>query len=157
MPADPQVVGEHLDRLRERGDCSAGAILESAKPSDSPIHCLYEWDVEKAAEAHWLQVSRSIPKRLVEVRCEVSESEPVRVTPAFAHVPPKDGRRGQGQYLAPAVLTVDEWDRALCAFRRQVDALEAALMALAEACDEPGVLADLEEAVSRARIAASVL
>ena len=40
------------------GEQDAGRLLEAARPEDSPGHGLFDWDAEKAANAHWLDVAR---------------------------------------------------------------------------------------------------
>lgn len=152
MPADPQAVGEHLLRLQEAGDCSPAAIVESARPKDSPIHGLFEWDLERAATRDWMATARKIPRSLVEIQ-QVDEDREVRtVTPAFVHVPPEEGC-GQGQYLEPAILSEDQARRALRQMQQQLKALEwatAAVSAVLSARD-PDFVRDLREAVAGVR------
>lgn len=40
------------------GEQDAHRLLEAARPEDSPGHGLFDWDADRAAEAHWLDVSR---------------------------------------------------------------------------------------------------
>ena len=50
----------HIVSLERNGKTTAEAILADAKAPESPIHDLYDWDVTKAAEAHWLNRTREI-------------------------------------------------------------------------------------------------
>lgn len=56
----------HIVSLEYEGKTTAAAILADAKNPTSPIHELYDWDVQKAAEAHWMDRTREIV-RLVKV------------------------------------------------------------------------------------------
>jgi hypothetical protein len=47
-------------QLEADGRLTAEQVLEDAKAPESPLHMLYDWDVQRAAEAHWLDVSREI-------------------------------------------------------------------------------------------------
>ena len=144
MPADPEVVGAHLDGLEDR---SPGGILASARPVDSPIHCLYDWDVNRAAEQHWLEVSRQIPRRLVAVYVD---REVVKREPAFVHVPPESGT-GQGQYMPPRSLNVSEGHRARQELLRHLVAMEAALRGLEAALGVTEAVTRLREITAEAR------
>ncbi|MGA8762296.1 MAG: hypothetical protein WB562_05345 [Candidatus Sulfotelmatobacter sp.] len=51
---------DHIVALERDGKTSAETILADAKRGDSPLHDLYDWDVERAAETHWLERTREI-------------------------------------------------------------------------------------------------
>lgn len=51
----PQIVGEHIEKLEaEHGSVTRSLLVESARPEDSPVHSLFEWDDSKAAEQYRL-------------------------------------------------------------------------------------------------------
>jgi hypothetical protein len=56
----------YLLTLEQQGRQTAEAILDDAKRAESPLHDLYDWDIQTAAEAHWLDRTRAII-RLVKV------------------------------------------------------------------------------------------
>lgn len=51
---------DHIKSLEKHGRITPDIVLSDAKHASSPLHNLYEWDTEKAAEAHWLDRSREI-------------------------------------------------------------------------------------------------
>ena len=54
VPAE--VVGKHFEKIeKKQGTLTAQNVLESARPEKSPIHNLFEWDDQKAAEQYRLK------------------------------------------------------------------------------------------------------
>jgi hypothetical protein len=52
---DARRIGPELARIHERdGELRAEAVVDVAKSPRSKLHRYFEWDVQKAAEAHWL-------------------------------------------------------------------------------------------------------
>ncbi len=55
---------EQVDRLAELQDASGRltpeSVVNEARSPDSPLHDLFNWDVEKAAHSHWLDRAREI-------------------------------------------------------------------------------------------------
>lgn len=80
---DAQLVGETVERLTQRngGVCPPGALVDEARPDDSPLHPMFEWDDEHAAESWRRQQARLVINN-IRVVIEESESQP----PAFHHV-----------------------------------------------------------------------
>jgi hypothetical protein len=53
---EAQVLGEIVEKF---GKAFAPVqLVESARPKSSPLHKLFNWDVQKAAEQHWLKQAR---------------------------------------------------------------------------------------------------
>lgn len=51
-PVDAQVAGHALNELRERaGSVTPAAVVEAARPAESPLHPAFEWDDRAAAES----------------------------------------------------------------------------------------------------------
>lgn len=50
----------HLRTLEKNGRLTPRDVLEDARQLESPLHALFEWDVDAAAERHWLDRSRTI-------------------------------------------------------------------------------------------------
>ena len=77
------VVGDELERIwAENGnELRPADIVEEARPEGAPLHPLFEWDDEKAAEEHRLLQARQLV-RSVRVVAEGSTN----TTPAFVSV-----------------------------------------------------------------------
>jgi hypothetical protein len=50
----------HIITLEREGNTTPEAVLADAKAKESPLHDLFDWNVQRAAEAHWLERSREI-------------------------------------------------------------------------------------------------
>lgn len=49
--ADPNKVGEELEKIEKRdGEITRAAVVEAARPKDSLMHSLFEWNNTKAGE-----------------------------------------------------------------------------------------------------------
>jgi hypothetical protein len=54
-------VKERLEEINRRtGRLTPDAVVADAKNKDSPLHALFEWDIKKAAEKHWIETARTI-------------------------------------------------------------------------------------------------
>lgn len=91
VKADAQVVGDHIESLRqERGGRLAPTdLVADATYDDSPLHDLFEWDDEVAAHEHRLTQARYIIRSIVVTVESSPESAPVR---AFVSVVKDDER-----------------------------------------------------------------
>ena len=59
--ADAQAIGEELERLHAEGlSRTPRNLLERARNRKSPLHHLFQWDDEKAAELQRIQTARSL-------------------------------------------------------------------------------------------------
>ena len=78
-----QVVGEAVERLSDDhgGVCPSWALVDEARPPDSDLHPLFEWDDRSAAEAFRRDQARHHIRELRVVRVE--DDEPVQ---AFVHI-----------------------------------------------------------------------
>lgn len=76
--ADPQKIGESLMAIKAAND---GRLLPefawqaAQKDKKHPLHDYFEWDVQKAAEAHWTDQARHLIS-LIKVDDGVSETPP---------------------------------------------------------------------------------
>lgn len=103
LRADPQKVGEAVERLTVSNDgvCPPSALVDDARPDDSPLHKLFTWDDSVAAELHRRQEARNAIRYLTVVRNE--DDDPV---PGFLHVniitddEAKEGYRGFHDVMA---------------------------------------------------------
>jgi hypothetical protein len=55
---EPQI--ERLKSLEVDGRLTPGAVLADARSPESPLHVLYDWDVERAAHRAWIARTREI-------------------------------------------------------------------------------------------------
>jgi len=56
-----QTVSDYLIALyNQLGVLTPELVVEDAKRKDSPLHEMFEWDVNKAAYAHWENVARQL-------------------------------------------------------------------------------------------------
>lgn len=53
-------VKQHLAALEVSGRLTPEAVVEDAKREDSPLHGFFKWDLEAAAELHWLDRARQL-------------------------------------------------------------------------------------------------
>lgn len=72
-------------------------VFEAAKPQNSPLHDAFEWDINKAAYAHWMDTARELIRS---VRLEIVEGERTLIVPYFVRDPEaKDNEQGYAETL----------------------------------------------------------
>lgn len=77
-PVSAEKVGEHLRKLEKQyGEVTRETFLESARPADSPMHSLFEWNDTVAAEKYRLHQANVI---IASIRVTVTEEERPPVT-----------------------------------------------------------------------------
>ena len=79
----------HRARLREleaEDRLTPERVLEDARSETSPLHDLFDWDVEKAARRHWLDRSREI---IGAFRVSVEVKKTIHVIPRYVEDPDK--------------------------------------------------------------------
>jgi len=64
-------------------------VVEDAKDPDSPLHELFNWDVEEAALEHWIHTARTIIAR---VKINITTETIVLKAPAYVRDPTLHGR-----------------------------------------------------------------
>lgn len=112
--ANPQKIGEFLAKLtaENKGRLDPDAVWRAVKADPkNPLYKHYEWDIEKAAEAHWRDTSRAIIRVIRVADDDAAEG----TTRAFLSINDGGGR---------AFYPVDE-------VKRSID-LQAALSAQAD-------------------------
>lgn len=84
--ADPNEVGQHLDRLRKefKGEITPKDVVQDARNPNSPLHPFFEWDDSEAAEQYRLQQARGLIRAVVAVY--TSDDEPAKKMKAYVHV-----------------------------------------------------------------------
>lgn len=96
LGGNAQTVGEQLAALDTRGRLTPEAVLQEARPDDSPLHAFFEWDDAKAAEKHRLTQAGHLI-RSVTVVMEQHDAEPERTIRAF--VPITVGQEESRRYV----------------------------------------------------------
>lgn len=84
------------------GRLTPEAVVADAKVKDSPLHVHFEWDVKKAAYAHWLDQARSL---ITSVRVEMRTDTTVVTAVAYVRDPSASGKE-QG-YVSVESLRTD--------------------------------------------------
>jgi hypothetical protein len=81
--ADPQVIGDTLEilQLENAGRLTARIVVDAARPIESPMHPLFEWDSERAAELYRESQARHV---LASIRIMQPRSDP-REAPRMIH------------------------------------------------------------------------
>lgn len=88
-PISAEVAGAELRRIEvAQGGLTPRAVVDASRPADAPLHKLFEWDNERAADAWRLDQAR---QAISSLRVVVHEKAPP--VPAFAsiRVPEIDG------------------------------------------------------------------
>lgn len=90
----PQVVGEEVERIAgDSGSCPPSALVDAARPEMSPLHPMFEWRDDVAAEKWRTWAARDVLRHLVVVAdgATVEDSPPafisVTVGQQRGHVP----------------------------------------------------------------------
>lgn len=93
-----------LEAIYDRdGALSPSAIVEAARPKNSPLHQYFTWNSEKAADAYRLDQARALIRVAVKVLPQIS-NQPVR-----QYVSLSDLRKtGGGSYLATIDVMADD-------------------------------------------------
>jgi len=119
---------EQIDRLTDlqdvNGRITPEAVVTDARDPKSPLHELFNWDVQKAAEGFWLDRARSII-RSVEVVIKTHRT--VVRTPYYVRDPEAE-RREQGYVAITTVRNEPELARGvlIAEFSRAADILRRA-------------------------------
>lgn len=82
-----EAITARLEALRAANNdvLTPEAIVQDARNPSSPLHSLFDWNVERAAHAYWVQRARQI-MRTVTLKSKVSEHKFVEV-PAYVRDP----------------------------------------------------------------------
>lgn len=123
VPAD--VAGKHIEKLqKEKGEVTKETLLDSARPEDSAIHPLYEWDDSVAAEKYRLSQSGHILRNLVRVAVvDTGVEKEQKTVRAFIDVSEHD-KTEKGRYIDIYTALSNENTRAIV-LRKALDELVA--------------------------------
>lgn len=128
-----QTVAQQL--YDKHGKLESKALVDAARPKDSPAHDAFEWDNKKAGDEYRLIQARKYIRQIVITR----EDEPERLV----HVPSiqRDAQDTRdGHYQVPSVLVTmpGEFERALQAAMMRVKSANKALQDLHQAAETDG-------------------
>ena len=133
----------YLQRLRadeieaRDGSVTPRAIVEDAKDPDSPFHAEFDWDVDRAAQAHWEDVARSLIRRIKLPEIVQDEAFVAKVTvkavPAYVHDPDVPANVQSYISLDRVRQDPDKAHRLLCAEFSRIAGLLARVYSLADA------------------------
>jgi hypothetical protein len=88
---NPTEVGKIIKLIADKkGKCTPRDVVEVARPVDSVLHPLFQWDDTKAAEAFRQQQARSLIRSIQVVRLEGDKPKIVERKALMVHVPTRD-------------------------------------------------------------------
>lgn len=142
--ADPQVIGETIAAVcaKNGGQMIPQKVVDEAKRKQSPLHKFFEWDVQTAAEAHWLDTARSLI-RIVRVHDDDAEEGTSR---AFVSISTKAGTAYRT--VGEVKTSVDLQLAVLLQAERDLHAFERRYRELSDICE--GVKALREKVAHKA-------
>ena len=138
-----QVVGDHLDLLRQQSDgkLSAEAVLEDAKNPNSPLNGYFDWDDSEAARLYRLQQARGLIRSVVAIYRTSADSGPKSVR-AFVSV--RSGDDAKPSYISTAVALSDDEMRART-LRKAWEEAQRFRQRYADLTEFAGLFASLDE------------
>lgn len=122
---DAQVIGDRIEQLRQEneGKVTPVVVVDDARSPASPLHAVFEWDDEKAAESYRRWQAREVVGSLLVVEEREDDPEPITVR-AFVSVEIGNGERAytsirsamtdpneRSQVLAQARYELEAWRR----------------------------------------------
>lgn len=103
---DHAMVRAAIEALRDRhGRITAAAVVDAARDPNNPLHPAFDWNVERAAEQHWLDTARRL---IAGVRINVSIGSRVINSVAYIRDPALDIRQGGYRELTQIAARRDE-------------------------------------------------
>jgi hypothetical protein len=114
--AGPQRIGEALEaiRLENAGELHPQAVVEGARPPESPLHKYFEWRDEKAAALYRVDQARALIRSIRVV------DDHERSRPAFLSIQADAGRAYRS--IADVMGNADLRERLLAQAQRDLDA-----------------------------------
>jgi hypothetical protein len=93
---------DHLRRMEISGKLTPNQVVEDAQDPESPLHSLFQWDVDRAAHEHWLDTARAVIREVV-----VTVTTTRTVVDVVRYVGDPNRGREQG-YVALFAIASDE-------------------------------------------------
>lgn len=124
------------------GQVKPSALVEAARPSDSPAHDAFEWDDSKAGNEYRLQQARSWIRTveiIVDDRRETMVHVPIcRIAATDGAEKPDDRREGYYKPVSVVALSQDEYSSAMSATLVRLNAAKEAFNRLKQAAEKQG-------------------
>lgn len=142
--ADPQVIGESLDKIRLQtgGELEPKDVVAAARESGHPLHAHFEWNDKAAAESFRLDQARNII-RIIRV---IDDSAEGGTTRAFVSV---NGKNGVSYRTVEDVKRSSDLQEAVLAqAEKDLIAFETRYRELKDICQ---IVASAREAIQRRR------
>jgi hypothetical protein len=118
---DAQTAGDELARIvDEHGELTAPLVVDESRPQDAPLHPVFEWDDQTAAELHRQHQARNLIRAV-----QVMHDEDAKPEPVYVHV------SSEGSYL-PAEEVVQRVDLYEQAYRDACERLGQAQHSLSQ-------------------------
>lgn len=128
---DAQTAGEELARIRdERGSVRPIDVVDEARPEDAPLHPVFEWDDQAAAESWRKEQARHLIRSVHVVT--TSDQAPA---PVYVNVVNEEGER-EYQPISVVVRQPDRFQVALTEARARVASAAKAVQDLLSAASE---------------------
>jgi hypothetical protein len=131
FPIGAQVAAERLHKIRDKnGELTPRSVVSDASSPRSPLHPCFEWNDEKAADAHRLWQARKLIGSIVVA--EYADAPVACETRAFVHL-----SSSSPQYfpIEVAMTSEDMRDEILSRARREIKLWRARYDAYAEFAD----------------------
>ncbi len=155
-PVSAEIVGSEIERITERdGVVKTTVLLDEARPYDSPLHPIPEWDDQIAAEEYRKnQIRRLVRAVRVEVQTETAGKKVD--APVVIHSP-----HGGGYYSPDAIKNdIDLFESALSSALAKLRSAQSAvstLERLAVEKDDSGLFAKISIVLKSMAIAENAL
>lgn len=95
-----------IEALRDRhGRITAAAVVDAARDPNNPLHAAFDWNVERAAEQHWLDTARRL---ISAVRVNISIGSRVVSAVCYVRDPTLDTRQGGYRELTTIAARRDD-------------------------------------------------
>lgn len=132
---DAQTAGEELERIHaKRGVLQAQDVVQESRPDDAPLHPVFEWRDQVAAENYRVWQARNLIKS---VEVVVQDAGQDSRTPVYVHCPQpqQDGSKSGYQPVDMVVNRPDLYAIAVAECARKLAEAEASLEKLKAAAE----------------------
>ena len=138
---------EKESRLKEiydrNGVLTAQAVLEDAQNPTSPLHEEFEWDDDRAAQAHRLLQARTLIRS---VKLVITTNKKSIVAPYYV----RDAAMPNSvQGYVPTISLKDDKFKSIALIRREVDRIEGSLQRLVKIADVLDIADEIVDVTNR--------
>ena len=139
-----QKVGEELERLEaENGSVTKEMVVDAARPEDSVMHRIFEWNDAKAGEMWRRQQAKVMLSSLhIVVETQDEQQEPQTITiRAYSNIE-EDNSRFKARYINTTTALINERDRLVKNAERELEEFSRKYRTLTEFAD---IIAAIDE------------